>query len=434
MIKPLTLKNIIAFSFMTFALFVGAGNIVFPPMIGIQSGENIFISGFGYLITAVGLPICTIIALARSEGGMEALCEPVGKKAGLLLIIACYVIIGPLFALPRTAMISFQSGIEPLFHCNNTLLAFLIYSAIYFIIVALLSLYPSKLLKIIGFFLAPIKIGSLIILIFSIFLISSKNHTLISPTTPYNNAPFSNGFLNGYLTMDALGALVFGSVVISSMKFRGIQEHKLLMRYTIIAGIIASIGLTIVYISLFKLGYIYASLIDQHSNGISILNRYIHHDFGIFGDLFFSVLIIISCIVTSVGLTCAWADFFSKTYKLNYKLLVCILSCFSMLLSSIGLNILVQFSIPVLTIIYPIWILLIMLSFTKNWWYKSERVFKPTILVSFIFSILDSLKTIFYNSEFLVIHFPFMVNISWILPVIIVLIICAVVDLVKGYS
>ena len=114
MTQRLTSKDIIALGFMTFALFVGAGNIIFPPMVGIQAGEHVWTAAIGFLMTAVGLPVITVVALARVAGGIDTLCAPIGKTAGILLATVCYLAVGPLFATPRTATVSFEVGIAPL--------------------------------------------------------------------------------------------------------------------------------------------------------------------------------------------------------------------------------------------------------------------------------------------------------------------------------
>lgn len=108
----LSSKDIMALGFMTFALFVGAGNIIFPPMVGLQSGEHVWWAALGFLITAVGLPVITVIALARVGGGIDALSTPIGRSAGLVLATVCYLAVGPLFAIPRTATVSFEVGID----------------------------------------------------------------------------------------------------------------------------------------------------------------------------------------------------------------------------------------------------------------------------------------------------------------------------------
>ena len=144
---------------MTFALFVGAGNIIFPPMVGLQSGEHVWIAALGFLITAVGLPVITVIALARVGGGIDALSSPIGRGAGLLLATVCYLAVGPLFATPRTANVSFALGIAP-FTGDGALPQF-IYSLLFFTLAMIVSLYPGRLLDNVGHILAPLKILAL---------------------------------------------------------------------------------------------------------------------------------------------------------------------------------------------------------------------------------------------------------------------------------
>ncbi len=150
MTHQLKSRDIMALGFMTFALFVGAGNIIFPPMVGLQAGEHVWTAAIGFLITAVGLPVLTVVALAKVGGGVESLSTPIGKVAGILLAVVCYLAVGPLFATPRTATVSFEVGIAPL--TGDGPLPLLIYSVIYFALVILVSLYPGKLLDTVGNF------------------------------------------------------------------------------------------------------------------------------------------------------------------------------------------------------------------------------------------------------------------------------------------
>ena len=389
MTHRLTTKDILALGFMTFALFVGAGNIIFPPMVGIQSGEHVWTAAIGFLITAVGLPVITVIALARVGGGIDALSSPIGKAAGLVLATVCYLAVGPLFATPRTATVSFEMGIAPL--TGDGAMPLFIYSLIYFVLVIGISLYPGKLLDTVGHVLAPLKIVALAMLGVAALLWPAGG---IAPATvDYQRAAFSSGFINGYLTMDTLGALVFGIVIVNAARSRGVSDTKLLTRYTVIAGLIAGIGLTLVYLALFKLGSDSASIVEQTANGAAILHAYVQHTFGGMGSFFLAALIFVACMVTAVGLTCACAEFFEHLLPLTYRQLVIILGLFSMVVSNLGLSHLIQFSIPVLTAIYPPCIVLVLLSFTQNWWKKSVRIIAPTMLVSLVFGIVDAIKT-----------------------------------------
>ncbi|MTD27148.1 branched-chain amino acid transporter carrier protein BrnQ [Erwinia sorbitola] len=431
MTHRLTSKDILALGFMTFALFVGAGNIIFPPMVGIQSGEHVWIAALGFLITAVGLPVITVIALARVGGGIDALSSPIGKAAGVVLATVCYLAVGPLFATPRTATVSFEVGIAPL--TGDGTLPLMLYSMVYFALVIGVSLYPGKLLDTVGHVLAPLKIFALTILGLAALLWPAGG--LAPATVDYQRAAFSSGFVNGYLTMDTLGALVFGIVIVNAARSRGISEAKLLTRYTVIAGLIAGVGLTLVYLALFKLGSDSASIVDQNANGAAILHAYVQHTFGNMGSFFLAALIFVACMVTAVGLTCACAEFFEHYLPLSYRQLVFILGLFSMVVSNLGLSHLIQISIPVLTAIYPPCIVLVLLSFTLKWWNKSTRIIAPVMLISLLFGIVDAIK----STNFKAILPAFTQSLpladqglAWLPPSLVMLVLVALYDRVSG--
>lgn len=429
MTHRLTSKDILALGFMTFALFVGAGNIIFPPMVGLQAGEHVWIAALGFLLTGVGLPVITVIALARVGGGIDALSSPIGKKAGLLLATVCYLAVGPLFATPRTATVSFEVGIDPLPFVSNSSLALLIYSLVYFSLVIAISLYPGRLLDTVGHILAPLKIVALGILGLAAVLWPAGE--VIPADATYQMQPFSSGFINGYLTMDTLGAMVFGIVIVNAARSRGVNDVRLLTRYTVWAGLIAGIGLTLVYLSLFKLGAGSGGLVPDAQNGAVILHAYVYQTFGNPGSLFLTVLIFIACMVTAVGLTCACAEFFSEHLPLSYRSLVFILGLFSMVVSNLGLSHLIQISIPVLTAIYPPCIVLVILSFTLRWWHSASRIIAPVMLVSLLFGILDAIKASAFATLLpdWVAHLPLAAQgLAWLPPSLLILVITALYD------
>ncbi|VAX76242.1 Branched-chain amino acid transport system 2 carrier protein [Serratia symbiotica] len=384
----LTSKDVLALGFMTFALFVGAGNIIFPPMVGLQSGDYVWIAALGFLASAVVLPVITLIALARVGGDMNVLSRPIGHKAGQCLAILCYVTVGLLFATPRAATVSFEVGIAPLIgHGNNSLF---LYSLLFFTLVVIISLYPDRLLDTIGHVLAPIKITALAALGVAAFIWPAG--PVMVATDMYQTIPFYSGFVNGYLTMDTLGALVCGSVIVNAVRSRGVKDTALLTRYTILAGLIAGVGLTLVYLSLFNLGSGSGVLVPEATNGAVILYAYVQHSFGNVGSFFLAALIFIACVVTAVGLTCACAEFFAKHLPFSYKTLVFILGLFSMVLSNLGLSQLIQISTQVLTAMYPSCITLVLLSFTVDWWNNATRIISMVMLISLFFGIIDAVQ------------------------------------------
>ena len=421
-------RDIVALGFMTFALFIGAGNIIFPPIVAQQAGEHVWLAAFGFLITAVGLPVITIIALSRVEGSIQILSSPLGKIASLILTITCYLTVGPLFATPRTATVSYEIGFSSYLGTSSSSL--LIYSAIYFSVVTLISLYPNKILDTVGYVLSPLKILSLTILGIAAMMIPTG---FVPPAiNNYIDSPVSEGFVNGYLTMDTLGALVFGIVIIQAIRSRGVSNPKLITRYAVIASIISGIGLTVVYLSLFKLGLGSHEVAANASNGAVILHAYVQHAFGDLGSIFLSAMIFIACMVTAIGLPCACAEYFSSITKIGYKVWVFILIGFSFIISNLGLTKLIAFSVPVLSAIYPPAIVVIMLSFGWKFFNHPRRVIAPVTAVSLVFGLLDGLKVANFELPYALTHLPLAEqNLAWLIPSLVVFVIAFVIDKVK---
>ncbi|MDD0843670.1 branched-chain amino acid transport system II carrier protein [Pseudomonas sp. Gutcm_11s] len=423
--------DLLALGFMTFALFVGAGNIIFPPIVGLQAGPSVWLAALGFLITAVGLPVVTVIALAKVGGAMDSLSSPIGKTAGTILAAVCYLAVGPLFATPRTATVSFEVGLAPL--TGNTPLPLFLYSLVYFAVVLAVSLYPGRLLDSVGRVLAPLKIIALAILGVAAFMLPLGD---IGEATPaYQAAPFSQGFINGYLTMDTLGALVFGIVIVNAIRSRGVESPRLITRYAIIAGLIAGVGLALVYISLFRLGAGSHDIAGDATNGAAVLHAYVQHTFGDLGSTFLAALISLACLVTAVGLTCACAEYFSRLLPLSYRTLVVILAGFSLLVSNLGLSTLIQVSVPVLTAIYPPCIVLVALSFCWNLWNSPGRVVAPVMLVALLFGLVDAVNAAGFGAHLpmLLKHLPLSEQgLGWLVPSVLTLIAALIFDRLRG--
>src|SRR5690606_27303687 len=251
-----------------------------------------------------------------------------------LLATVCYLAVGPLFATPRTATVSFEVGIAPL--TGDGAMPLFIYSLIYFAIVILVSLYPGKLLDTVGNFLAPLKIVALIVL--AVAAIVWPAGPISSAMDAYENAAFSNGFVNGYLTMDTLGAMVFGIVIVNAARSRGVTDSRLLTHYTIWAGLIAGVGLTLLYLALFRLGSDSGTLVGQSAVFAAMLHAYFQPSLGGEGSLLLAALIFPACLVTATVLTCVCAEFFAQYLPFSYRTLAFILGGFSMLVCMLGMS------------------------------------------------------------------------------------------------
>lgn len=388
MTTNLKLWDILALGFMTFALFLGAGNIIFPPMVGLAAAEQLWPAAAGFLLTGVGLPLLTVVALARVGGGMPALTAPLGKAAGIVLGAAVYLSIGPLFATPRTATVSFSMGLAPF--VGDTPLHLFLFTCGYFALVLLLSLYPGKLMDNIGKLITPVLILALLVLGGAAFFLPAG--ALGTASSAYVQQPLAEGFLQGYQTMDALGALVFGVVIVNAIRSQGIQDARLQTRYAIAAGVIAAMGLGLVYVSLVYLGAHSAQLVPDASTGVQVLTSYVQHTFGSAGMWLLAAVILLACLTTGVGLVSACGVYFSQLLPVSYRTVVVVVSAFSLGAANLGLAQLIAIAVPALYTIYPVAIALVALSLLSRCWHNPRRVFRPVLLVALGFGLLDGLK------------------------------------------
>lgn len=427
MTRALKTPDLIALGFMTFALFLGAGNIIFPPMVGHLSGSHLWYSALGFLLTGVGLPLLTVVALARVGGGMNALTAPVGKGAGILLGVLVYLTIGPLFATPRTATVSFEVGFAPFVGTGGT--AQLLFTVAYFGIVMMLALFPGRLIDTVGKIITPVLIVALIVLAGAAIFIPAS--VMGDPTGLYVDAPLSQGFVQGYQTMDALGALVFGIVIINAIRSRGISDSRLLTRYAIVAGIIAAVGLALVYVSLIFLGASSGGLAPDAATGAPILTVFVHHVFGPMGSVLLAIVITLACLTTAVGLVSACGDYFSALLSVSYRSVVITVSVLSMVVANQGLEQLILVSVPVLSAIYPVAIALVALSLASALWRQPSRVFIPTLIVATLFGIMDGLSAAGFSHWVpgVIANLPGAnLGLGWLMPVLLALAISAACD------
>ncbi|MBX9761460.1 MAG: branched-chain amino acid transport system II carrier protein [Pseudomonadaceae bacterium] len=425
--KALQRLDILALGFMTFALFLGAGNIIFPPSAGMAAGENIGLAALGFLLTGVGLPLLTIVALARVGGGMDRLTAPLGKHAGMVFAVAVYLAIGPLFATPRTAVVSFEMGVAPF--TGNSSTALLLYTLAYFAAVLFLSLNPGQLVDRIGKFITPVLLAALLVLGGAALLMPAGE--IGQTSADYEDTPFVQGFLQGYLTMDTLGALVFGIVIATAIRDHGITDSKLVTRYSVIAGLIAAVGLSLVYLALFYLGATSQGIAGEAQNGVQILTAYVQHTFGTPGSLLLAVVITLACLTTAVGLLTACGEYFSGLLGVPYRIVVLVFGLFSLVVANQGLTQLISFSIPVLVGLYPLAIVLVALSLLDDFWRSSARVFRPVMAVALVFGVVDGIAAA-GGSELIPSFFSALPmadqSLGWLIPVLLTLALAACVD------
>jgi LIVCS family branched-chain amino acid:cation transporter len=385
-------SNTLTIGLMLFALFFGAGNLVFPAMMGQIAGDQYWQANLGFLITGVGLPLLGTLALGFSGlKNLLALTNRVHPWFAFGYTTLLYLSIGPLFAMPRTGSISYEIGIKPYIETEHGPLGMVVFTVLFFGVTLLLSINPARMVDIIGKILTPIMIACIALLAIASFMVPLGKPQ--EPESGYASQAFFKGFQEGYLTMDALAAFVFGIIVINAIRAKGVHERKSILSVCFQATLIAAAMLAVIYTSLTYIGASSVSTFGILTNGGEVLNLVTSHYFGTFGGVVLGIIVLLACLTTSIGLTASCSSYFQKIIPgMSYKSICIVLCVVSALLANIGLEQLIHFSEPVLTILYPLAIVLILLTFLHDLFKGKRTVYGVSLLLTFLVSLVDGLE------------------------------------------
>ncbi|WP_349408155.1 branched-chain amino acid transport system II carrier protein [Pseudalkalibacillus sp. SCS-8] len=390
--KALSLKDTTTIGMMMFALFLGAGNMIFPPALGQTAGTNVWTAITGFLITGVGLPLLGVIAIGLTGGTLRDLASRVHPGFAIVFSTLIYLAIGPFFGIPRTGTVAYEIGVIPFLPegLNANGVPLFIYTILFFAITFWFALNPTKLVDRIGKILTPVLIIVIGLIVFK--GIFDPLGSFSAPKGDYASTPFFTGFINGYLTMDAIAALVFGIVVINAVKSKGVSDKKEIAKATTKAGIIAVSGLALVYLSLAFVGATSRNVLGEMDNGGAILTGAADLLFGQFGIILLAVAITFACLTTSIGLVTACGEYFKGLMpNVSYKLIIAILCIFSGAVANVGLTQLINLTLPVLIGIYPLAIALIGYSYLHRQFNGYREVYIGGLLGAGMISIFDAL-------------------------------------------
>ncbi|QAT41819.1 branched-chain amino acid transport system II carrier protein [Aminipila luticellarii] len=420
--QKLSFTKLLSLSLMLFAMFFGAGNMIFPPMLGQLSGGNFLQSVAGFVATDAGLSILGIAAVVTVGTKLDDLVGLVGPKFSVFMGVLIYLLIGPLFALPRTGTVSFEMAAVPFIPANApTFLISVFFTAIFFGVTYILSINPSKLVDIVGKVLTPILLLSIAVIF--IACVIHPVGEIGTATGDYTTIPFFRGMIEGYLALDGLAALAFAIVVINAVKDFGITESKSIVKYTLLAGVFAGVGLGVVYLAL---GFIGAqtSMAPLFENGSQLLSSVVFQLLGRGGNIILGLAVLMACLTTSIGLATSFADYFHTILpKYSYKSILTVVCIFSFAISNVGLTTMIRITLPALVMIYPPAIALIVLSFFNRWIKNKSEAYALALLFAFIISVFDGLRTAGISLgglSGLLSRLPlFDLGLGWILPAIV---------------
>ena len=381
-----------AVGLMLVALFFGA-------YLGQQAGENWLSAMFGFLLTGAGLPLLGVIAIGYSGSrDVQALASRVSPWYGVAFAAALYLAIGPLFATPRTATVSFEVGVVPFIGEANKSVGLAVFSVVFFGVAYWLSMSPGKLVDRIGKILTP----ALLLTIAALVGYAALNPmgALTGAQGDFVTQPLAKGILEGYGTMDALASLVFAIIVIDAVRAMGVDNRAELLRTTTVSGVIAASCLAAVYLFIGYMGATSVAGLGVQENGALVLSKTAQYYFGMGGNVLLGVIVLLACLSTAVGLITSCAEYFNRLCPgISYKMFVIINTLVSMGLANKGLADIISFSVPVLMLLYPLTVVIILLAFLHNFFSGSRIVYFCTIMATLVVGLLDAYKAAFGFSE-----------------------------------
>ena len=424
-INSLKKKDLLTLGFMMFSIYFGAGNLIFPPALGQAAGDHTLMAMLGFMTTGIGLPLIGITAIALAGGEYVSLLRTkTWPMFATTLLVILYLIIGPLFAMPRTGAVSFEIGIRPFLGEDNLTLGQLLYTAIFFATSYYLALNPNKIIDRVGKMLTPALLLVLFILFVQAFHAPLGN--VLQPTGNYIDAPFAQGFQDGYQTMDLLASIAIGALVANAVRLRGITDSHAIGAACLVSGLITVTLMAIVYGSLAYIGATSASVLSHSENGGQILSGAVSIFFGSAGNLLLAVIIALACLTTCCGITSSAAMFFNKLLKgrISYERLLLLSILFSFAASNVGLTQIIALAVPFLVVIYPLVIVFVILSLFDRWIGWRRSIYRCAMALTLVFSLLDGLHAAGLSSAplhaLLVEYIPFYaIMMGWVCPAIV---------------
>ena len=432
--KKLTLRQKILVAGTLFGMFFGAGNLIFPVHLGQMAGQNALPAIIGFIITAVGIPILGVAAIGVTHSdGLQTLSGKVGKGYGIFFTCLLYLTIGPLFAIPRCATVSFTTGITPLLGADSPeRLYLLLFSAVFFAFVLFFSLRPGKITVWIGKIINPLFLFFFAALMLAALLAPGAAVSAVEPVEAYRSDAFFPALIEGYGTMDAIAGLAFGIVVIDVIRRMGVDNDDAIAEDVLSSGLLTGALMALIYVVSIVVGAQSRGLFELSENGGIALTQIAGHYLGGVGLFILAFTITFACLKTSIGLVTACAETFSKMTngKISYRSWAILFTVFSFAVSNIGLSAIIEYSIPMLMLIYPPAIALILLAFLGKFFAHDRTVYIATMIGTWAAAIFDCMKTLPAPVQaalhldapiaFAAAHLPlFDKNLGWLLPAVI---------------
>ncbi|MEI3547660.1 MAG: branched-chain amino acid transport system II carrier protein [Adlercreutzia sp.] len=297
-------KDALVVGLALFAMFFGAGNLIFPPYLGMESGELWPLGLACFVFFDVVVSCVGVFAINNAGGSILSIQNALGKKAGLALNTAAILCVGMLIAPPRCAATTFEMAIAPWFGDAIGLLPF---SVAFFAVVLLLTLKPTRIIDVVGKVLTPLLVAGIVVMV-----IAGIVNPLGPVGAPETDTVVADGVLAGYQTMDILAVVGFSILVQESVRAAGYGEKRDQMRVTARASLVACVLLAVIYGGLTYLGATSASVVPHTVSQAELITMIVWKLMGEAGVAVLGIVVGLACLTTAIGLCGATADYVER--------------------------------------------------------------------------------------------------------------------------
>jgi LIVCS family branched-chain amino acid:cation transporter len=351
-----------------FAMFFGAGNIVFPPILG-GAWQDTWVSAIGgFCLTGVLVPLLGLIAVVLLSGDVEAFFSPLGMVGALLLQSAIMAIEGPFGIVPRCFSVAY-GGCRAMFPSVSSW----VFCGLSCVCVGVMTIKKERVIPFIGKFLTPVKLGFLSLLVLWGLWKATPGQ---ESTAGFSLEAFNAGIFAGYQTYDLPGAIYFSSMAMGYLMTLGKnQPRKALLLKGVAASCISAALLAIMYVAFICLGVQYSAVLVEVAPE-DVLPRIVDLSLGRFSTYVYSLVIVVACLTTAVAAISVWTAFVTKLLrplKVSYETVLIASLCVAFVVSSLGFSGIVRFMQPVLQYMYPILIGVTLV----NLWREIRKIQKP---------------------------------------------------------
>lgn len=382
--KKTSFMDVAVIGLALFAMFFGAGNLIFPPYLGTNAGREWFTGFLCFFVADVGLALVAILSMIKSgDVSIQGVTKKLGAVPSTIINTLIVLCIGPFLAIPRTAATTFEMGVMPIFPNISSW----VFGAIFFGLVLLFTVRPSGVVDVIGKYLTPILVACLLAMIVLGFI-----HPIgdISEIAKFETV--KEGILSGYQTMDVLAAIVFVIIIISAAKDKGYTETKDTMNVVIKSSIFAAVALFVIYGGLAYLGATTSAGGFEGYNQTGLVVAITQSLIGNYGVLVLAIIVFFACLTTAIGLVSSCASYFAELTKgkVSYTKVVILTVAFSYIVSNFGISAIISIASPVLSLLYPVVLVMIVLNFFGSR-IKNNNIYVFAALFALVASAADVL-------------------------------------------